>query len=279
MNRRNEILSGLKNIERLNSPATGALQLIKDPNVSHDKVARVLKLDPALTASVLRFANSAYFGCSREIHTVKEAIVRLGMNTITRMLFLSSAKQFSVRPVQGYDLAPGVLWNSMISTAVGTDILADDLRIEAPPCTFTAGLLHNIGKLVLGTYLEVDAEPILDTARKQNIPFDEAERQVLGTDHAEVGAELLRQWHLPDSIVNAVRWYHDPDSCPGDRTAVDLIHVADIITMMAGSGLGIDGLQYDVCKGSEQRLEITIQIVERTLCRLQDKVLEICQVV
>lgn len=272
MSRRDEILSALADIEFLSSPATTALQLMSDPNATPMEIGRALELDPALTTNILRFANSAYFGCSNKVLTVKDAVIRLGIAIISRMLFLSSAQQFSSKPVRGYGLAPGGLWDSMISTAVGTDLLAKTLGIRPPHYAFTVGLLHNIGKIVLGTYLEVDSRPICLMVEDENIPFDEAERIVLGIDHAEVGAALLSRWAIPKEIVHAVRWYLDPDQCSDDKVVVDLVHVANAISLMAGSGLGIDGLCYNMCESSQKRLGINAETIQLVLCDLSAEI-------
>jgi HD-like signal output (HDOD) protein len=277
MSKRDEILDALGDIEFLSTPAVGALDVMNNPDASPDDIGRVLEIDPALTLNLLRFANSAYFGCSTQIHTVREAVVRLGVNVISRMLLLSSTNQFSEQPLKGYGLPAGSLWDSMISTAVATDILAKNLKIRPPHYTFTAGLLRNVGKLVMGTYLEVDSDPICRLVADENISFDEAERRILGIDHAEVGGALLQKWGIPEEIVQTVRWYLDPDQCPGDKVAVDLVHAAGVISLMAGSGLGVDGLCYDVCKSSEERLGVTIHAVEMVLCNLPDEITRLTQ--
>ncbi len=272
MSKRDEILSALGDIEFLSSPAIGALDVMNNPDSSSDQISRALEIDPALTVNILRFANSAYFASPTKIHTVKEALVRLGVGTISRMLFLSAGSQISDYPVQGYGLPAGSLWESMISTAVASNLLAKTLKIRPPHYTFTAGLLHNIGKLVLGTYLEVDADPICKIVNEKNIPFDKAEQLVLGIDHAEVGATLLEQWSIPEELVHVVRWYLEPDLCPGDKMAVDLVHAASAISLMCGTGLGVDGLCYDVCSSSEERLGISVKDVEFVMCELQDEI-------
>lgn len=277
MDKRTEILAALDSIEHLTTPAIEALNVLNDENVDQAKLVRTLQLDPALTTNLLRFANSAFFGFSRSIHSVNEAVVRLGMRAIRRMVYLSMASGVAQRSVAGYELAPQVLWKHLISSAVCTEILAQ--KTERPPCdtAFTAALLHDIGKLVLGHYLAVDAQPILELAHKEHIPFNQAETMILGIDHAEVGAELLRRWKLPQVIIDAVRWHHDPENVEGDKTTVDAVHISDTICFMAGTGLGIDGLSYTVCHESEKRTGITLRIVEQILCELQDEVAKIDQ--
>jgi putative nucleotidyltransferase with HDIG domain len=272
MSRRDEILAAIEGVELLTSPAIGAMQVVNDPDADGDKIARTLEMDAALTTNVLRFANSAYFGCQREIHTVKEAMVRLGMKTITRMLYMSAASQLSKHPVGGYDLAPGQLWSHLISSAVGTELLAKHLKVRAPAYCFTAGLLHDVGKLVLGTFIEVDVDPIRNLAMEENIPFDKAEERILGINHAEVGAVLLKKWNLPRAIVDAVRWHHEPNQYEGDKMVIDLIHTADVISMMAGNGLGVDGLFYAVCPEAEERLKIDRGVVDIVMCELMGEV-------
>ncbi|MBN2163966.1 MAG: HDOD domain-containing protein [Pontiellaceae bacterium] len=272
MNKRDKILNALGNVEYLASPSMAALGVMNDTNVDRDKLLRTLELDPALTSNLLRFANSAYFGFARSIHSVNEAVVRLGLKSIRRMLYLSISSGVSHKAVQGYDLPPKELWHHLATSAVCTEILAKKTGTEASEVAFTAALLHDVGKMVLGSYLAVDAAPILKLAQEQNMSFDEAETEVLGINHAEIGAELLTRWNLPDAIIETVRWHHDPDSYPDeDKNNVDLVHLSDAISIMAGTGLGIDGLRYNICKSSERRMGCSLLVVEQVLCDLRDE--------
>lgn len=279
MDKRTEILSALDSIENLTSPAVEALNVLNNENVNQAKLIKTLQLDPALTTNLLRFSNSAFFGFSRSIHSVNEAVVRLGIRAIRRMIYLSMASDVAQRSVVGYELPPHALWKHMVYSAVCTEILAK--KTGRTPCdtAFTAALLHDIGKLVLGHYLAVDAKPILELAHKEHIPFNHAETIILGIDHAEVGAELLRRWKLPQNIIDAVRWHHDPEKVEGDKTTVDAVHISDAISFMAGTGLGIDGLSYTICHEAEKRTGITLRIVEQILCDLQDEVSKLEQLI
>ncbi len=278
MSRRDEILNGLKDVQLLSSPAMGAMQMLNDPELDSDKVGRIIELDPALTTNVLRFANSAYFGCSATVHNIKDAFVRLGMKTVSRMVYMSAASQLSPGEVRGYDLDAGALWNHLLATAVCTDLLARKLNVTPPPATFTAALLHDIGKLVLGNNMKVDVEPMLELVQQENVMFEEAERRTLGIDHAEVGAELLKQWNLPDEIVQAIRHHLAPDGFEGaDPLLLDLLHASNIIATRYGSGPGVDGYDYEISKATEERLGITLELVELLICELDDEVKQLSE--
>ena len=144
-----------------------------------------------------------------------------------------------------------------IAIGVGAEILARELNIHAPDHTFTSGLLCNVGKIVLGKFLEVDADELLTLAHSDDIPFEEAERRLLGIDHAELGAMLLARWELPEPIVRCVRWYLDPSEAPFQDVALDLIHVGHIIATMSGIGQGLEGLHHTVCQDCFDRLGMT----------------------
>ncbi|MFC1467891.1 HDOD domain-containing protein [Verrucomicrobiota bacterium] len=175
-------------------------------------------------------------------------------------------------------MEPGALWDHMLATAVASELLARELGIKAPPQAFTAALLHDIGRLVLGTNLEVDVDPILELAEEEDIPFQEAETRLLGVNHAEVAAELLNNWKLPESLSETIRWHLDPNGFPGeDKLSVDLLHASNAITMLRGIGLGIDGYSYALCKETEERLQLTPELIERLLSNLDDEIEKLTQ--
>ncbi len=173
-----------------------------------------------------------------------------------------------MKPVKGYDLPPGQLLDRLVAVGVGAEELGRVLALNPPHYTFTAGLLHGIGKIVLGTFIEIDAEPILKLAFEEQVPFDEAERRILGIDHAEVGAALLEYWNIPEEIVQVVRWYNRPDQFPGDPLVVDLVHYANILSIECGLGTGIDGLHYLPSPVVLERLHPKTLIAEQVTCRM-----------
>ena len=269
MDRRKQILSKIESIPALPSASAEVIRLVRDLDTSSSEIARAIEFDPSLTANVLRLANSAYFGFVQSVKTVKDALVRLGRNRIFQMVMATLVKKMANRPVKGYDLASGELWDHLIGTAIGSTRLAEALNLKAPDHTFTAAIMHDVGKIVLGMFVEVDAAPITELAFKEKISFELAEKQILGIDHAEIGALLLEHWNLPQELAEVVRWHHKPEDVPAeDAQVVNLVHVADMLCLMAGIGKGIDGLNYRPSKHVVSQLGLRRKIAEAVVYKI-----------
>jgi len=261
-----EILAHAKKIPSLPSVVLKLRKYLNDPEVNFDELSKVIEYDPGLTANVLQLANSAYFGWSRTIKSVKDAITRLGTNRIFQMVLCMSVAPMVRKPIKGYDLDSTDLWEHSIAVAICAEILADELRLRGVEEGFTAGLLHDIGKIVLGTFVEIDDDPIKEIMALDHLAFNEAEMMVLGIDHAEVAGVMLGAWNLPGEVVSAARWHHQPNRRdPDHRMLVDLIHVADIMCLQAGYGLGIDGVNYRSDESAAVRLGLSQAQVELIL--------------
>jgi putative nucleotidyltransferase with HDIG domain len=270
---RNNILAKVRTVPSIPSVVVKLRQYLSDPDVSFDELARVIEYDPGLTANLLQLANSAYFGWSGKIKTVKEAITRLGTNRIFQMVLCMSVAPLVRKPVKGYDMESNGLWKHSIAVAICAEQLARLLKIPHSEEAFTAGLLHDMGKILLGTFVEVDDEPIKDLVQNEGLSFNAAERRVLGIDHAEAAAELLQYWRLPDNVVAAARWHHDPDQVEEKyRNIVDLVHVADILCIRMGWGIGTDGPLYYLAETAEQRLGIDSAIEDEVTDRVGEAI-------
>ena len=268
MSRRDEVLSKVQTIPALPTAAGRIVLLLRDPEVAIAEVIRTIEYDPSLTTNVLRLANSAYFAGPRTIASLRDAVVRLGFNRIFQLVITSAILPVARQAVKGYDLPPGKLLEHSIGVAIGAEELGTQLRLKPPPETFTAGLLHDLGKVILGTFLEVDAAPIIELAYQQQISFERAEAMVLDIDHAEAGAALLEWWSLPTTIVQVVRWHHQPESYEGDTVIIDLVHAADHLSLTAGTAAGVDGLNYHPSQEVMARLCLNATIEDTVVCRM-----------
>jgi len=274
MSRRDEILAKIKGVPSIPAGAFQVLRLLQDPEVDVARLTKTIEYDPGLTTNLLRMANSALFGAPRSIGSVREAIVRLGINNLRKMLGPMAVAPVVRKPLRGYDLPAGALLDHAVAVAVGVDALARELRIAAPRETFTAALLHDIGKILLGTFIEVDADEIRKAAFDGKISFERAEEAVLGIDHAEAGAVLLESWNCPAEIAAVARWHHRPDEAPEGGNAIRLVHIADAISMMQGIGAGSDGLNYRMSDATVGCLKLTDETVELVAYRMVSELTE-----
>ena len=270
------ILKQIKNVPSLPSVVIRIRKYLNDPDVSFDELAKVIEHDPGLTANILQLANSAFFGWSRKIKTVREAITRLGTNRIFQMVLCMSVAPLVRKAVRGYDMEADSLWEHSFATAIIAEKMVAALKLRGREEAFTAGLLHDMGKVVLGTFVEVDDEPIKAMVAREGLSFDEAERLVLGLDHAEVAAELLAAWKVPDEVVAAARWHHRPESAdPHHQQIVDVIHLADALAMRMGWGSGVDLGHYRVAEDAMARIGLTREVAAEVTAAADPEIREL----
>lgn len=254
MRTREEIIKKIDEIPSI-PPTTAKVQrMVTDPEVNFKELAELIKYDQGLTADILKMANSAYFGFPRKVSSVQQAVVMLGLNRVFELTLSSAVAPIINKKINGYDLSKGDLWQHSIGVAISAEKIAEYVNMKVPKYTFTAGMLIDIGKIAIGTFLELDPEPVMKLAYEKKIPFNIAERRIFGISHEEAGAILLEKWNLPEELVEVVKWHHQPNRIDGDKTVVDLVHIADILIMETGIGGGSDGLNYRSCKDSVERL-------------------------
>ena len=226
-------------------------------------IARILATDQALSARVLRLANSAYYGLMRKVTDLQDAVVVLGMRSVKDLALVASTYPWMRRSVTGYCLGPEQMWSHAFGTAVGAQLAARLSRKVQEDVAFTAGLLHDIGKVALSVWLENKLGGILLYAGREQISFDEAERRILGYDHCQVGHFLAKEWNLPDEISFACLFHHNPAAATEHQGVVDCVHVGDYLCSMMGFGVGGDGLLYQFDGDSLVRLGISTDDFDR----------------
>ena len=207
-------------------------EMLKSPECSIADVGRVIETDVAMTAKILQVTNSAFFGLRREVTTAVQAASLLGLNTIKALVLTTGL----FAPIEGSKLPRGfsidVLWrHSMIVGAYAQAICqTEDIPKEMAGDAYTAGLLHDTGHLVFASACTEDYARVHDYAVKNTIPLSDAEKEVLGCTHAEVGAYLLGIWGLPHPIVESVAYHHRPsDSIGSGFSPLTAVHAADVL--------------------------------------------------
>jgi putative nucleotidyltransferase with HDIG domain len=239
--------------------------LLRDDRAGATDFERVVRHDPALTANLLRLANSAYFGLRREISSVRQAIALLGSDRVFELA--ASAWFCHVLPesIPGYDISAKSLWLHSIAAAVLCEQLTGALRLKPPEMAFTAGLLHDIGKIVIGTQLAKKSEIIVKGTADPAKSFAQIEVEAIGTDHAEVGALLCKSWHLPEALEWSARWHHFPNDCPEyvDQQLVDLVHLSNTIAHSLGFGADVYQITREAKPDTFERLLVDDSALDR----------------
>lgn len=236
---------------------TRLIHIVNDPASSVAEVVQTVRYDQGLTADVLRLCNSAYFGLSRTIVSLDDAVRLLGMNKVLQLVFAVHARGTLSRPQAGYGLRAGALWTHSVSVALGAQRLARLLGLRQVGLAFTAGLLHDVGKVVLSELVARQFAEIIHRVSHEHLSFVEAEQQVLHFTHPEVGARLAETWKLPASIADCIRYHHEPDAAPPPAPLVDAVHLADVVCTALGLGGGDDGLSYRASPAVLARHDLT----------------------
>ncbi|MBI1839717.1 MAG: HDOD domain-containing protein [Verrucomicrobia bacterium] len=227
------------------------MQLLRQTDVDSSKVVDLVTFDPALTAKILQVCNSAAYAGAMPVADLREALLRLGFAEIFRIVASVIGEQALGAAQAGYGIGRGELWEHSAVAAVAAQIIAQDRGLD-PQQAFTAGLLHDVGKIVLAKALEGSYERIIEETDIHQQSLVEAEKAVLGVDHAQVGGRLLAQWKFPEPLVEAVTWHHDPSSAENHQPLAACVYLANMIAAFTGHGYGFQAF---ALRGRAEALE------------------------
>ena len=269
-----DITSIMKKIDSLKpipQVAHKIMSIVEDPESSLPDLSKVIGYDSAVTANLLKVANSAYFGRPGKFDSVHQAIVYLGMDHVVDLVLLSSGAD-NLKPEQtGYDLQKGDLWKYSVLSALIARELAENKGIGKTHLIFTATLLKDIGKVILDQFVGDAFEQINTTVVEQNLTFREAEKLVIGIDHAELGGMVAKSWNFSSKMVEIIQNHHQPQESSISEIESSIVYLADTICMMMGIGGGLDGLAYRFHKEVLKRLEFTEKDLQEIMAMFGEK--------
>ncbi len=224
-------------------PALPAIvqDLLKDtgPDVDINVITRKVSLDPALSARTLRFANSSFYGLQAKVTTIQQAITLIGIDSVRHVVTATALTgYFPPRSYVGFDFTS--VWRHAVATAVCARVLARHLHVNQD-YAFTAGLLHDIGRLVLATYFRREYEAVIVYRNEHDCQWLDAERAVTGIDHVMAGEALAAHWNFSDSIKHAIAGHHNPEFQKVHSLA-SIVHIANAIV----HALDLSGLEDDL---------------------------------
>ena len=266
-----KVAQGVGDLPTLPTVVSKMIGLIDDQHTSADTLARLISTDAALTARLLKRANASYYGYQREISTVNMAISVLGFGAVKDMgLWLSVFDTFkgSDAAATGFDAVK--FWEHSSACGVAARMLSKSCASRYAGEAFVAGLLHDMGKMMLNRYFGAELVEVLKTAQSEGYDLDKAESEILGVGHGYVGAWLAENWNLPPIICDAVKYHHAPWEAKVEPAFVATVTVADILCHQ--TKIGDSGRK--VCPKYDERLwqifdSADIPIDESDLRRLQ----------
>lgn len=256
--------------ERMNK----IMEIVEDPDSTVEDLEREILKDQSLTSKVLKLANSTHYGYARKINTISKATILLGFQTIKSIALASTVNKFLVGELKGYALEKNELWNQSQTCAIISRYIAKNIGKVEPEQAYIAGLLRDIGKTILNHYVENEYEKIVEMVETENKSFLDAERELFGFDHAQVGGKVAEKWNFPKDLVEAIKYHHTPEVTEENPKLVSIVHIADAITMMMGVGLGVDGMVYNFSQFALDTLNMDINQVETIISEISDLLID-----
>lgn len=237
---------------------TKIISLTENPDSTIKDLEKELLKDQSLTSKILKLANSSYYGYARRISTISQAAILLGSQTIKSLVLASTVSQLLIKELPGgYGLEKYDLWHQSQTCAIISRFIAKKLKYEQAEQAYIAGLLRDIGKPLLNYYVSQEYEDIIAKVENEKKSFIEAEEEILGFNHAEIGAGISKKWNFPQDLVESISYHHYPELSKIDPKLVSIVHIADAITLMLGVGIGNDGLCYNFSDFALSTLNIT----------------------
>lgn len=244
-------------------------QIINRDDYALSDIVDVISFDPAISARLLRMVNSSFFGLETRIDTIGHAINYLGTKQVNDLVLTTSlADSFS--SIDNPDFNLHQFWRHSVYCAISAREMAKSCGLKDPERLFLIGLLHDIGHLMMHQSLDRQTHLAELLSQQQQIPLHQAEQQQLGFDSAQVGAELLNNWNLPSSLVEAIRYQLSPSSAETFQLEASILHISGILTGLFkqeqeiteqilktadGNALKITGIVIEDCVGIDQQAQ------------------------
>lgn len=227
-----KVLRNLNELPPMPQIVFKALEILDDPNSNTKQVADLIESDPAIATKVLRMANSAYYGLSGKVSSIQHASVVLGFKALGELIAMAGTSSLLGTKLFGYDMASGALWEHSMTVALCSKILAQRRKPELANDAFSAGLIHDVGKLILDRFV-LNRRPLFEEYMQSgDRTVLSAEKKILGFDHAEIGYEVCQHWKIPESLATAICFHHSAARVSTDELAA-IVFMANTIANMA----------------------------------------------
>jgi HD-like signal output (HDOD) protein len=244
-------------------------KLLSDPNSTTGQIAELIETDQAIAVKILKLANSAFYGLSGKVTSIQHAAVILGYKTLGELITIAGFSGLMGKKLSGYGYNSDELWKHSLAVALGSKIIAEKKQPEATNELLTAGLIHDIGKIILDPYVFKKRRDFQTLLKNRDLTFLEAEKHILGFDHAEIASEVCKNWKLPDLLTGAIKYHHCPSLSNGNKMAF-ILHLADYIAVSCGAGYDTDDVLYIL----DENIETALKIYQKDISSIMSSVMD-----
>ena len=232
-----ELIDGIRSLPPAPRVLLRLLEILSKPDSDFSEVVGLLRFEPSLTVHLLRLCNSAFLSPGNRVDTVQEAVFRLGSQQVTQLVVCLCSQGMLAGAQEGYGIDRGELWDHSVVTALACSAAVEHTG-QSSDLVFTAGLLHDIGKIALSQALAGRYAEMVAAVASENLTIVEVENRLLGMDHAEVGGRLLERWGFTGPVVDAVRHHHDPKRSGSASELASQVYVGNVLAHFMGHGYG-----------------------------------------
>lgn len=234
---------------------------------SVQEMARIVSSDQVLSARILRLANSPSYGFYR-VSTISNAMILLGVNVVKSLALSSSIFEIMEKNSVG-------LWEHSLGTGVAANLIASKLGLPECEEIATAGLLHDIGKVIISLKCSEAEAEVRRVINEKRVYMREAEHEIIDTDHAEVGGWLAKSWFLPDKLSEPINCHHNVEASENHRIKTSVVHMADVLIKASGFGDSGDSYVPQIQQAAWDTLKLNEQIIAELVEDLEDKLVEV----
>jgi len=268
---RDKILKSVRELPPMPQVVIKAHELIGDSNSDAKKIAEIIETDQSIATKVLKVANSSYYGMSGKISSISHASVVLGHQILGEVVTLAGTEGILNGKLPGYGYDSKDLWKHSLAVAFGSKIISNLKNPDLIKEAHLAGLIHDVGKIILDRYIVEKKEEIESFMEKEEKTFLDAESQYFGFNHAEIASEVCQKWNFPKSLNLAIKYHHQPGNSDGNELCY-ILHMADYIAILSGIGYDSDDTLYELEEGTMDYLSITNEDVSEIVLKVTESV-------
>lgn len=259
-----KIIAAVKDLPPMPQVIFKIQRLLLDPNSNAKQIADYIETDQAIAAKVLKMANSSFYGVSGRVSSLQHAAVILGNKTLGELTMIAGFSDLVGNRLPGYGYNADELWKHSLAVALIAKSVAEKIVPQYINEALTAGLIHDIGKLILDPYVLEKRALFDEYMQAGDRTFLKAEKNILGFDHAEIASEACKKWKFSELLTCSIKYHHCPSQSNGNTMAF-IVHLADYVAVLRGAGYDFDDMLYTLEVETEEFLSVHHKDVTRVM--------------